>query len=152
MTTSYHKYWIYQPYARPSQSNVLSSHIQIIISYRSNTLSMKKLSLQGSLLFHNLSISFHFQFILGWFSIIFTKFKGNLRQSNKNINKWKSLMQFQFVKTQFHLAKHLQAERAIISHSISCSMVIYKYLIIISLKPKDPKKSKLCYVSIEQFF
>ena len=37
-------------------------------------------------------------------------------------------------------------------HHTSCSPVIYKLLIIIPLKPKGPKQSKLCYVSIEQFF
>ena len=34
-----------KPCVKPSQSNLLSSYIQIIISYRSNTLPMKKLSL-----------------------------------------------------------------------------------------------------------
>ena len=40
-----------KPYPKPRQSNLLSSHLKIIISYLSNTLPIKKLSLQEPL--HN---------------------------------------------------------------------------------------------------
>ena len=44
-TTHYHEYWIYKPQTKQSQSNLLSSYMQIIIPYGSNTLAIKMLSL-----------------------------------------------------------------------------------------------------------
>ena len=44
-TKRHHKYWIYQTYDKPSQSNLLSSCLQIIIPNGSGTLPIKMLSL-----------------------------------------------------------------------------------------------------------
>ena len=44
-TKRHHKYWIYQTYDKPSQSNLLSSCLQIIIPNGSDTLPIKMLSL-----------------------------------------------------------------------------------------------------------
>ena len=41
LTTRHHKYWINKTYAKPTQWNFLSSYIQILIPYGSNTLHIK---------------------------------------------------------------------------------------------------------------
>ena len=54
--------------------------------------------------------------------------------------------------TKFHLAKNLQAERTIISHSYKLFTGNLQVTDNNSPKPKGPKQSELCYLPIGQFF